>query len=81
MEHPSAPTLKRSLTLRHIVFFGLAFMAPQTFFSTYGVAVHSTSGMRNLFEVPVEEIPDTKAVLTIVDGIAVLEHTQALVES
>ncbi|ELK42127.1 amino acid permease-associated protein [Brevibacillus agri] len=45
MEHPTAPTLKRSLTLKHIVFFGLAFMAPQTFFSTYGVAVHSTNGM------------------------------------
>lgn len=36
---------------------------------------------RNLFAVPVEEIPDTKAVLTIVDGKVVFEHTQALVES
>ncbi|MDR5001868.1 amidohydrolase [Brevibacillus parabrevis] len=36
---------------------------------------------RNLFAVPVEEIPDTKAVLTIVDGKVVFEHTQTLVES
>ncbi|WP_312108026.1 APC family permease [Brevibacillus reuszeri] len=45
MENATAPTLKRSLTLKYVVFFGLAFMAPQTFFSTYGVAVHSTNGM------------------------------------
>ncbi|MET3288810.1 UNVERIFIED_CONTAM: amino acid transporter [Brevibacillus sp. OAP136] len=45
MEHTSAPTLTRSLTLKYVVFFGLAFMAPKTFFSTYGVSVHSTNGM------------------------------------
>lgn len=45
MEHSASPTLQRSLTLKYVVFFGLAFMAPQTFFSTYGVAVHSTNGM------------------------------------
>ncbi|MEH7107928.1 APC family permease [Bacillus sp. JJ1764] len=45
MEKSNSPTLKRSLTLKYVVFFGLAFMAPKTFFSTYGVAVHSTNGM------------------------------------
>jgi putrescine importer len=45
MEKTNAPTLKRSLTLMPVIFFGLAFMAPKTFFSTYGVAVHSTNGM------------------------------------
>lgn len=45
MEHTGAPTLTRSLTLKYVVFFGLAFMAPKTFFSTYGVSVHSTNGM------------------------------------
>ncbi|SDI70015.1 APC family permease [Alteribacillus bidgolensis] len=37
--------LKRSLTLRHVVFFGLAFMAPGTAFATYGVAANQSSGM------------------------------------
>ncbi|PEK98865.1 APC family permease [Bacillus sp. AFS017336] len=45
MEKTNSPTLKRSLTLMPVIFFGLAFMAPKTFFSTYGVAVHSTNGM------------------------------------
>ncbi|RJS59361.1 APC family permease [Bacillus sp. PK3_68] len=45
MKNIDSPTLKRSLTLVHVVFFGLAFMAPKTFFATYGVAVHSTNGM------------------------------------
>ncbi|MEP9405234.1 hypothetical protein ABKP09_02785 [Peribacillus frigoritolerans] len=45
MENTNSPTLKRTLTLKYVVFFGLAFMAPKTFFSTYGVAVNSTSGM------------------------------------
>lgn len=45
MEKTTSPTLKRSLTLMPVIFFGLAFMAPKTFFSTYGVAVHSTNGM------------------------------------
>ncbi|MBT2645459.1 APC family permease [Bacillus sp. ISL-34] len=40
-----SPTLKRSLSLKYIVFFGLSFMAPTTLFATYGVAVHSTNGM------------------------------------
>jgi predicted amidohydrolase YtcJ len=34
---------------------------------------------RNLFEVPVEEIPDTKVQLTIVDGKVVYDHAGALV--
>ncbi|MED4691396.1 APC family permease [Peribacillus frigoritolerans] len=45
MENTNSPTLKRTLTCKYVVFFGLAFMAPKTFFSTYGVAVDSTSGM------------------------------------
>ncbi|MFM1653622.1 APC family permease [Brevibacillus sp. B_LB10_24] len=45
MGNADSPTLKRSLTLKYVVFFGLAFMAPKTFFSTYGVAVQSTNGM------------------------------------
>lgn len=35
---------------------------------------------RNLFQVPVEEIPDTKVLLTIVDGKVVFEHTTSLIE-
>ncbi|MGM0887895.1 MAG: amidohydrolase [Bacillota bacterium] len=35
---------------------------------------------RNLFQVPVEEIPDTKVLLTIVDGKVVFEHTKSLIE-
>ncbi|RNB87218.1 APC family permease [Brevibacillus fluminis] len=45
MNNTNEPTLKRSLSLKYVVFFGLAFMAPTTLFSTYGVAVHSTNGM------------------------------------
>lgn len=45
MDKTNSPTLKRSLSLRHVVFFGLAFMAPTTLFSTYGVAVSGTNGM------------------------------------
>lgn len=45
MNHSNTPTLKRSLPLKYVVFFGLAFMAPTTLFSTYGVAVQSTDGM------------------------------------
>ncbi|MDF2678821.1 MAG: family permease [Brevibacillus sp.] len=45
MSNTGSPTLKRSLSLKYVVFFGLAFMAPTTMFSTYGVAVHSTNGM------------------------------------
>ncbi|OIK16865.1 Putrescine importer PuuP [Bacillus sp. MUM 116] len=45
MANTNSPTLKRSLSLTHVVFFGLAFMAPKTFFATYGVAVQSTNGM------------------------------------
>lgn len=45
MNNTNSPTLKRSLSLKYVVFFGLAVMAPTTLFSTYGVAVHSTNGM------------------------------------
>ncbi|MCM3240410.1 APC family permease [Heyndrickxia oleronia] len=45
MNDKNSPTLKRSLSLKYVVFFGLAFMAPTTLFSTYGVAAHSTNGM------------------------------------
>ena len=45
MNQTSSPTLKRSLSLKFVVFFGLTFMAPTTMFSTYGVAVTSTNGM------------------------------------
>ncbi len=45
MNDTNTPTLKRSLSLKYVVFFGLAFMAPTTLFSTYGVAAHSTNGM------------------------------------
>lgn len=37
--------LTRALSLRHVVLFGLAFMAPLTVFVTYGVAIKSTQGM------------------------------------
>ncbi|TFH62512.1 amidohydrolase [Peribacillus frigoritolerans] len=35
---------------------------------------------RNLFEIPVEEIPNTKVQLTIVDGKVVFDHTTSLIE-
>ncbi|RNB92353.1 APC family permease [Brevibacillus fluminis] len=44
MKHESS-TLARALSLRHVVLFGLAFMAPLTVFVTYGVAIESTRGM------------------------------------
>lgn len=37
--------LQKSLSLRHLVLFGLAFMAPITVFATYGVAIEMTQGM------------------------------------
>lgn len=45
MSNNHSTTLKRSLSLKYVVFFGLAFMAPTTLFATYGVAVHHTNGM------------------------------------
>lgn len=45
MNYMDATTLKRTLSLKYVVFFGLAFMAPTTMFSTYGVAVQGTNGM------------------------------------
>ncbi|MGO0060123.1 APC family permease [Brevibacillus fluminis] len=38
-------TLKRSLSLFHVIFFGLAYMAPLTIFTTYGVATQASHGM------------------------------------
>ncbi|WP_026573684.1 amidohydrolase [Bacillus sp. UNC438CL73TsuS30] len=35
---------------------------------------------RNLFEIPVEEIPDTKVQLTVVDGTVVYDHSKSLIE-
>ncbi|MGE7607052.1 amidohydrolase family protein [Peribacillus frigoritolerans] len=35
---------------------------------------------RNLFQVPVEEIPDIKVLLTIVDSKVVFDHTTSLIE-
>ncbi|HWO98725.1 MAG TPA: APC family permease [Bacillus sp. (in: firmicutes)] len=40
-----ASELKRSLTLRDVILFGLSFMAPITVFTTYGIAIDSTHGM------------------------------------
>ncbi len=37
--------LKRSLSLGHVILFGLSFMAPVTVFTTYGIAIESTQGM------------------------------------
>ncbi|OIK16858.1 Putrescine importer PuuP [Bacillus sp. MUM 116] len=45
MNNISPTTLKRTLSLKFVVFFGLTFMAPTTMYSTYGVAVTSTNGM------------------------------------
>ncbi|MFC7395436.1 APC family permease [Scopulibacillus cellulosilyticus] len=45
MNNKKSPSLKRSLSLKYVVFFGLTFMAPTTLYSTYGVAVHETNGM------------------------------------
>lgn len=38
-------TLSRSLTLLPIVLFGLAYMAPMTVFSTYGIGLEASKGM------------------------------------
>ncbi|MDF2682128.1 MAG: hypothetical protein K0R47_3318 [Brevibacillus sp.] len=38
-------SLKRSLSLFHVIFFGLAYMAPLTVFTTYGVATQVSRGM------------------------------------
>ncbi|MEH7108971.1 APC family permease [Bacillus sp. JJ1764] len=38
-------TLKRALTLKMVVFFGLTYMAPTTLLTTYGIAVSGTNGM------------------------------------
>ncbi|MET3290526.1 UNVERIFIED_CONTAM: putrescine importer [Brevibacillus sp. OAP136] len=38
-------SLKRSLSLFHVIFFGLAYMAPLTIFTTYGVATQASHGM------------------------------------
>ncbi len=45
MSNHSAPGFKRSLSLWQVVLFGLAFMAPATFYFTYGVAVSIAGGM------------------------------------
>lgn len=45
MELPHRPTLQRTLSLRHTLLFGMAFMAPITVFATYGIAVSETNGM------------------------------------
>ncbi|MFC7392226.1 hypothetical protein [Scopulibacillus cellulosilyticus] len=38
-------SLKRSLTLLPVVLFGLAYMAPLTVFSTYGVGMETSKGL------------------------------------
>ncbi|CDQ37818.1 MULTISPECIES: APC family permease [Virgibacillus] len=45
MGEKSTADLKRVLSFRHVVFFGLAFMAPSTVFGTYGVAAFQSDGM------------------------------------
>lgn len=42
---PKTVKLSRTLSLRHLVFFGLAFMAPMVFFLTYGIVAQLTHGM------------------------------------
>lgn len=44
MDH-NRQELKRVLTVKHLVFFGLAFMSPMVFFLTYGVVVQLSHGM------------------------------------
>ncbi|MGJ7912912.1 APC family permease [Neobacillus sp. LXY-1] len=41
----NSPGLKRSLSLGHVILFGLSFMAPITVFTTYGIAIESSNGM------------------------------------
>ncbi|WP_445527375.1 APC family permease [Streptomyces cyslabdanicus] len=43
MEHPT-PTLNRTLTLRSVVAFGLAYMTPLIVLGTYGVIAQTTNG-------------------------------------
>jgi len=38
-------TLRRVLSLKHLVFFGMAFMAPLAIFTMYGVVTQATGGM------------------------------------
>ncbi|MET3289960.1 UNVERIFIED_CONTAM: amino acid transporter [Brevibacillus sp. OAP136] len=44
-EGAQTQSLNRTLSLRHVVLFGLAFMAPVTVFATYGVAGEIAQGM------------------------------------
>ncbi|MED0679884.1 APC family permease [Aneurinibacillus thermoaerophilus] len=45
MSNKQAPHFRRTLTLFPLVILGLAYMAPMTVFSTYGVAAQTTHGM------------------------------------
>ncbi|MGE5704100.1 MAG: APC family permease [Clostridia bacterium] len=45
MNHEQAPQFRRTLTLLPLVILGLAYMAPMTVFSTYGVVAEVTHGM------------------------------------
>jgi putrescine importer len=45
MVKEQAPQFRRTLTLLPLVILGLAYMAPMTVFSTYGVAAQTTQGM------------------------------------
>lgn len=40
----AAPTLRRELSLSHIVFLGLAYMAPMAVFDTFGIVAEVTEG-------------------------------------
>lgn len=40
----AAPTLRRTMNLPTLVFFGLAYMVPMTIFSTYGLVTETTEG-------------------------------------
>lgn len=43
-ESVTGPALRRTLTLRHIVFIGLAYMAPLAVFDTFGIVADITNG-------------------------------------
>lgn len=45
MKNPSASPFRRTLTLLPLVVLGLAYMAPMTVFSTYGVVAQASHGM------------------------------------
>ncbi|RNB89546.1 APC family permease [Brevibacillus fluminis] len=45
MNKEQAPQFSRTLTLLPLVILGLAYMAPMTVFSTYGIAAQTTHGM------------------------------------